>query len=454
MGTGRSGAVFRPFQTLYTLGTVGNLSDEQLLERFLARREGGESAFEALVARHGPMVHRICRQILSDPHDAEDAFQATFFVLVRRAEAIRNRDSLACWLHGVARRVALRARTDGDRRRRENTSVFEHFKADGRDQPQRAELRSSVREEIELLPEKYRAPVVLCDLEGQTHAEAAETLSWPVGTVSGRLSRARELLRSRISRRGVALSSVGVLSALSAKEATAKTIDAIARRTARSAALLLNEAAGASTIPGSAFTLAETVIRGAFIGKMYATAATLLIAGTIVGMAALGTDSAVPDVGSRPHAMRVSAVARSVSRRQVHVSRAPAAPPVIRGHSAPITSVAVSPGGRVLASGSRDTTVKLWDLRTGQERNTLRGHSGPVLSLAFAHDGKTLASSSEDHTVRLWDVDTGRETLTLSVPPEKPCPLALDFGPQDPSRGGAGRDQCANGSAQPACPSA
>ena len=203
MAIGRSAAVRCQLKVLFGLGVVGDLTDGQLLERFLARGGGAEAAFEALVARHGPMVISVCRQSLGTSHDAEDAFQATFLILVRRAGAIRSRDSIGSWLYGVARRVSARARYDIARRRtREQRAGVEVGQTAERMPEARDELAASLAEEIARLPEKYRTPVLLCELGGQTHAQAARQLNWPIGTVSGRLSRARELLRSRIARRG------------------------------------------------------------------------------------------------------------------------------------------------------------------------------------------------------------------------------------------------------------
>ena len=184
-------------------GSVVGLSDGELLGRFAARRDaGGEAAFAALVARHGPMVLATCRgRLRRHPGDADDAFQATFLVLARRAGSVRVDGSLGPWLHGVARRVATRALA-------RRASAREVAGAPGDEPlapPDAAALdaRAVVAEEVGRLPAKYRDPVLLCHFEGLAHAEAAQRLGWPVGTVSGRLSRARDLLRDRLRRRGL-----------------------------------------------------------------------------------------------------------------------------------------------------------------------------------------------------------------------------------------------------------
>src|SRR4051794_25877581 len=190
--------VSKHLHTLFNVGTIGNLTDGQLLERFISGHDGcAEATFTALVERHGPMVLRVCQQVLSDSHDAQDAFQATFLVLVRRAGSVRKRDSVASWLYGVAHRVARRARADAARRRaheRRGAALAAESVGDG----DRPEPWPELHEEIARLPEKYRAAVVLCYLEGLTTEAAARTLGCPQGTVLSRLSRAREQLRGRL----------------------------------------------------------------------------------------------------------------------------------------------------------------------------------------------------------------------------------------------------------------
>lgn len=200
--------VVRWFDTLFRGGTLGGLSDVQLLDRFVAAENLAEAAFEVLLGRHGPMVLGVCRRILGDDLAADDAFQATFLLLVRRAEVIRRRDSLGPWLHGVARRIALRAKADGRlRREREARAAIDPATAATPDEPQAddLELGRILHAEIDRLPEKYRALIVLCYLQGRTIAEAASQLGWPVGTVGGRLARARDRLRDRLVRRGLVL---------------------------------------------------------------------------------------------------------------------------------------------------------------------------------------------------------------------------------------------------------
>lgn len=202
MTTGTTVTWARPLERLWKGGVLGPLSDAQLLEQFASgQAEATEMAFEAILERHGPMVLRACRDALDDPNDADDAFQATFLVLLRRAGSIRGRRCIAAWLYGVARRVAARARVESARRRRLEARAANPSESS---YPGPLDEGAIVREEVARLPEKYRSPIVLCYLEGLTHEGAAQRLGWPVGTVRGRLARARDLLRTRLTRRGVA----------------------------------------------------------------------------------------------------------------------------------------------------------------------------------------------------------------------------------------------------------
>jgi RNA polymerase sigma factor (sigma-70 family) len=178
--------------------------DSQLLERFVTGDD--PAAFRDLVNRHGPAVLRVCRRHLHDPHAAEDALQATFLVLIRRAPSIQDPERLGRWLVGVARRVALRARRQGAlRSERERRWAAMHSET-CEQEPPLDDIRRVVREELDRLPETYRQPLALCYFEGLTHEQAADRLGWPVGTVKVRLVRARRQLRDRLDRRGVALS--------------------------------------------------------------------------------------------------------------------------------------------------------------------------------------------------------------------------------------------------------
>jgi len=289
---GSPDAVLRQVGRLFGAGTVAGLAEGQLLDRFLAR--GDEVAFEALLTRLGPMVLGVCRRTLRDPHDVEDAFQATFLILVRRGGTLRDRDLLAPWLHRVALRVALRAGVEAARRRK-HAAIDAGAIADRRPGPPPADLRPAIDEELARLPEKYRAPVVLCDLEGRTHEEAARQLRWPVGTVKGRLSRARDLLRGRLARRGLA-PSAGLLAATLAGEARAAVPEVLSASTIRAAtAVAAGGGLAAGMVPATAAALVHGVTRGMIMTKLKVLAAGTLAVGVIAtGAGVLARQAAGP----------------------------------------------------------------------------------------------------------------------------------------------------------------
>jgi RNA polymerase sigma factor (sigma-70 family) len=200
----RSEADVRSLAILFGVGTSCGLSDVELLERFLdSSDQAAEGAFEGLVVRHGPMVLDVCRKILGDAHDAQDAFQATFLILATRAKSIRKQRSIGSWLHGVALRVARRARSDTARRKTQERRIAEMTSRDVEAGPPREPDDFRVlHEEVARLPRKYREPIVFCYLEGMPLEAVAGRLGCPIGTVGVRLMRARERLKARLGRRG------------------------------------------------------------------------------------------------------------------------------------------------------------------------------------------------------------------------------------------------------------
>ncbi len=257
MAIGHTGAAWRQVRRLFGAGTVAGLTESELLARYARGRD--EAAFASIVALHGPMVLAACRRMLDDPEDVEDAFQATFLVLVRKAGTLGPAVPVGPWLYGVARRVALRLRSESARRRSRERPigvVGVEAVAPAGGSPPGAELASVLDQELGRLPGTYRAAVVLCDLEGRTHAEAAGQLGWPVGTVKGRLSRARDLLRGRLARRGLA-PTAGGLAALMAREAGATVPSAWAE----SASGVAAGGPASGVVPATASALAEGVIR-------------------------------------------------------------------------------------------------------------------------------------------------------------------------------------------------
>ena len=283
MATDKSGAALRSIYTLFTAGTAGGLADGQLLERFAARDgEAAGLAFTAIVERHGPMVMRVCRGVLRDVHDAEDAFQATFLILARKAGSIRVRSSLSSWLHSVAHNVAATARSAAARRR-------SHELEAGGPRPQTMaedtwdDFGPVVHEELDRLPARYRAAVVLCYLEGLTQQQAAQQLGWPLGTVQSRLARGRERLRVRLMRRGLTPSVWLAGAVVTTGPAPPVVSAALVDSTTHAATQFAAGKMAAGIVSASIATLTEGVLGTMLMTKLGKIAAIALLAGFTAG---------------------------------------------------------------------------------------------------------------------------------------------------------------------------
>ena len=279
MGKGQIGSVMHYLRGLFR-SPAGEPTDQDLLHAFAARRD--EAAFAVLMERHGPLVWGVCRRLLGHEQDAEDAFQATFLVLARKAGSVAWRADAGNWLYAVALRVAREARARAGRRRRVEREVVVAAPDGPNNEPDR-EACGIVVEEVQRLPEKYRLPVVLCYLQGKTYGEAAQLLGWPEGTVSGRLGRARELLRRRLLRRGLGLPAGGVATLLATTAVRAAVPAALVQATLRAAAMFAG-AEGTSSTPA---ILAEEVLRAMFLSKLK------LGAAVVLALAVIGTGLSV-----------------------------------------------------------------------------------------------------------------------------------------------------------------
>jgi HlyD family secretion protein len=297
---GKNGAATRQLRTLFNLGTIRELTDGQLLERFATGGgEAAELAFAALVERHGAMVLRVCRSVLADPHDAQDAFQATFLVLVKKARGLWVRDSLGPWLHQVAYRTASCARLAAARRFRRERCAAESRK-EARVEVHDDDLSRVLHEEIEQLPERFRAPLVLCDLEGSSHEQAARHLGWPVGTVKSRQARGRERLRDRLRRRGVAPQAATLAAALRPEGVRAIVDSTLVDSTIKAAIQFVT---ARTMIKGSAHALAQGVLNSMYLTQSLKMGSILLLlAATTSGVGLLaqkGTQVAPPPAGEK-----------------------------------------------------------------------------------------------------------------------------------------------------------
>ncbi len=428
MSESRLSTVLRHLHQVRVAGCA-DLTDGQLLRRFLGNRE--ESAFAALMERHGRLVLNVCQQVLRHQQDAEDAFQATFLVLARKADSVRKHESLASWLYGVAYRVSLKARMRAaDRRQRDRSiePVKPHEASPVADASLR-ELQSILADEVRCLPEKYREPFVLCCLEGLSKSEAARHLGWKEGTVSGRLAQARQMLRSRLARRGVALSA-GLIVLSLAGATTSAALPALARIT-------LASVLGNRLVSSSVQLLAEEVVRSMFIHKLKSLTPILLTiaaCATVSGWLAEGVLARAPqelpanaEAFAGPEALGLPGEApaddaKRESQPALPKARVDALPPgaLVRlgtlrlRHNNMVTSVAWAPDGKLIASasGGAEKLVVLWDPLTGKEQTRLRSHTGTIYGMAFSPDGKWMASCSEDKTVSLWETAaTGRTEI-------------------------------------------
>jgi RNA polymerase sigma factor (sigma-70 family) len=286
-GEARNAGLLNEVRTLFDFGVAGHSSDRQLLDRFLTGGHAdAEAAFTLLVERHGPMVWYVCRQVLDDLHDGQDAFQATFLVLLRRAGSIRKRESLASWLFGVAMRIARRARFAAISRRFHERTAAELATSPVAATDGPADRQTALHEEIARLPERYREPIVLCHLEGLSTAVAAQRLGCAQGTILSRLARGRERLRRQIRRRGLA-EPTGLLAAPFVPQDAAVSppeslVKAAVQWAVRGGA---GKPASATILTTSVSVLTEATLRTLCMTRMALVAAVLTTAGVVTVLA-------------------------------------------------------------------------------------------------------------------------------------------------------------------------
>jgi RNA polymerase sigma factor (sigma-70 family) len=270
----------RDLRRLVLLGGASGLTDAELLERFLTLRD--EAAFESLVRRHGPMVLAVCRRVLHHDQDAEDAFQATFLVLVRKAATIWPRHMLPNWLFGVAYRTALAAKTAAARRRLRERQANPMISTDAPVTDLWRDLRPILDEELSHLPNKYRVPIVLCDLEGKSRQEAARQLGWLPGTLSGRLARARGLLAKRLTRRGLTISGTVLAVAFGQNLATASVPPSLLASTIKVSLMMAAGKGAAALISANVIALTQGVLRTMMMTKIKVVAVAFLTLGVSI----------------------------------------------------------------------------------------------------------------------------------------------------------------------------
>lgn len=394
------------------LGTPATPTDDgQLLERFAQLRD--EEAFAELVARHGPLVLALCRRLLGNEHDAEDVFQAAFIVLARKAATIRKPESLSCWLHGVAYRLALRARIQANRRRsleRQAIALLESKDVD----LSWGEVRGLLDEELQRLPEKQRLPLVLCYLEGLTQDEASRQLGWPRGTLKRRLEAGRERLRVRLTRRGVTLGAGLFAVALAESGSRATTPVTLRSATVRAAfQFSSHETAAVSATPAA--LLARDALQSMLTTKLKLGAILILVLSCAVTAAGLAIPQVQPE---SPRENKAKAPVAVQSTENAHVRKDLYGDPLPKGaqarlgtvrfrHKSPTTSAVFTRDGKTAIVGDGEGSIVYWDVATGKEIRRLPGMQGAVHALAITRDGKTLAAGAWG-SVSLWEVATGK----------------------------------------------
>jgi RNA polymerase sigma factor (sigma-70 family) len=426
MALGVADSILRHLRKLVGTGPAPDSTDAQLLERFAAQRD--EAAFAALMERHGPLVWGVCRHILRHQQDAEDAFQATFLVLARKAAAIRKSEAVASWLHGVAYRVATKARQTIAKRRARQSEV----PMPREEQPSEVglhELQAVLDEEVQRLPKKYRAPFVLCCLESMGRAEAAAELGWHEGTLSTRIARARQLLERRLARRGITLSAVLSATALAQNAAAGTIPSALLISTVRGVqASLAGKAIEAVSAP--VIALAGAVVKVMFITKLAVGAALVMALSLLLGGIGLAAwqlaEAGGPqhDRATRADAADDNSAAQPV-RPPVNTRADLFGDPLPQGAAARLGTVRMRHTGMlgfaplsdsksVLTAGS-DRRTRVWDMASGKQ---VRVMELPPLAatgrcVRLSPNGRLLAAEDKGRVV-LWDIEAGKQLRVLS----------------------------------------
>jgi RNA polymerase sigma factor (sigma-70 family) len=417
---------------------VDERSDGQLLQRFISTAD--DNAFAALVRRHGRLVHGVCRRVLGSGTDVDDAFQATFLVLARKAGSIRNQASVASWLYGVAYRMAAQVKGQRGRSRQreqsldggaDNIAESNAMQVDPATRASLRELGAILDEELQRLPAGCRDALVLTFLEGLSHTEASQQLGWALGTFKGRVQRGRQLLRERLQRRGLTLSMVG-LCVLLAEQAGTAAPAALVRTTVR--------AVTGKALSARVAALADVAVRTLTIAKVKLAMFALCAAGLLgMGAAALPVAPAQAPGGNDP-----SAQFAAVQTKDAPTAKDQLGDPLPPGalarlgtvrlrHAAPVSFLALTPDGKRVISAAGDRYVRIWDAATGQELHRFGpgpkveapptggmgqvvlvfGPDQPVVA-ALSADGKLVAARFDRGEIEVREVATGKKVAGIN----------------------------------------
>ncbi len=407
----RHSTVLQQVRTLSALARVESQSDAELLHDFLNNHN--QDAFAALVRRHGPMVLSVCRRILRHQQDTEDAFQATFLALARKARTVRNRGSLAAWLHGTASRTALNILRAAARRRAHEERAACGKPTDPAAQLCWKEVQELFLQEVLNLPEKYRIVFALCYLDGMGRAEAGRLLGLPEGTVCSRLDTARKRLHDRLASRGVALAAVLGTLAL-ANQAEARIVpSALVAATTRAACKTAFESG--TTIARVIFGFSLVLVLGTFAG---------------LGLCLTPRSPEEPEPVLPQTASRVEPPVQA-SRVDLHgdplPDRAIARLGTVRfRHGSMITALSYLPDGKTILSTGYDKLLRLWDVNSGRElRQFAPPHFGSFTTLSLSADGKRFAAKDYGGSIVLGDLANGQLIESPERGPEVGGSLAL-----------------------------
>lgn len=422
-------AVLRYIQRLVAVEQSRAQGDQELLRRFVKDRD--EAAFAALVERHGPLVWSACRRLLKSEQDAEDVLQATFLVFVRKAASL-GQGSVGNWLYGVAYRLALKARTQAARRRARERLAAETSRPQPAGPITQNEWQCILDEELERLPEKYRAPILLCCLQGKSRDEAAQALGWAAGAVKIRLERGRELLRVRLARRGVALSaalSVGLI----ANSAVAALPVRLSAGIVEAGMKFATSPQLAGLVTPSVSSLVSGFLKGAALTRIKIIVGMVLLAlsGVGVGAGVLGTPSVRPEANLQGKPEKNTPAASGVSVKN-------AGDPAVRDQPAPPTPLPQppTPGEKQPPTDENPALTGVFGgVREGRKTISLRLDTGeavyelaPIVEVAIDGKEAQVSDLKPSFPVRVTLTPDGKRAIRIVADgPTVPCRLlALD----------------------------